>query len=122
MKRTVEGDLGMRSSAVSLLRCIVEDSNRIRALSSWKFTTLQAACYYRCSHPTYVPKTREECLIDQFLAQSATAIALERHAGKIRKEYTPNRTIYYQHGKDLRNFQTIIGTGGVIIHSQSPKK
>ena len=85
MKRTVEGDLGMRSSAVSLLRCIVEDSNRIRALSSWKFTTLQAACYYRCSHPTYVPKTREECLIDQFLAQSATAIALERHAGKIRK-------------------------------------
>lgn len=122
LKRTVEGDLGMRSSAVSLLRCIVEDSNRIRALSSWKFTTLQAACYYRCSHPTYVPKTREECLIDQFLAQSATAIALERHAGKIRKEYTPNRTIYYQHGKDLRNFQTIIGTGGVIIHSQSPKK
>ena len=60
--------------------------------------------------------------MDQFLAQSATAIALERHAGKIRKEYTPNRTIYYQHGKDLRNFQTIIGTGGVIIHSQSPKK
>ena len=36
LKRTVEGDLGMRSSAtVSFAkRCIVEDSNRIRALSS----------------------------------------------------------------------------------------
>jgi uncharacterized protein (TIGR01319 family) len=121
LKRTVEGDLGMRSSAVSLLESLLENSQQIQSLPTWKQNSLQEACAYRRSHPNYVPQTQEERQIDQFLAQSATAIALKRHAGKRRKEYTPNRTIYYQQGKDLQHFQTIIGTGGVIIHSPSPE-
>lgn len=121
LKRTVEGDLGMRSSAESLLAQIFTSTAVKKELLPTDSAALKAACQYRCTHPIFVPKTDREIYYDQFLAQAAAAFALKRHAGNKSALQTPNRTVYYQQGKDLQQFKTLIATGGVVVYSQNPK-
>lgn len=118
-KRTVEGDLGMRYSALSLYESVGEGLIREK---------LSEDCliYYECEKRTkdimMVPKAPSDFKLDEALAKCATEIAVRRHVGYIRREYSGTRYIYYQNGKDLRNLKTVIGTGGVIIHSKRPQE
>ncbi|MGX6979844.1 methylaspartate mutase accessory protein GlmL [Vagococcus elongatus] len=121
-KRTVEGDLGMRYSAESLLEVIGMDAFTKMLPFDSNPGTLQEAIHYRTQHPTFIAKTEQDIEIDTALAAKAVELSVNRHAGTIRFSRTPNRTISYQKGKDLRNFKTVIGTGGVITYHSSPKK
>lgn len=118
-KRTVEGDLGMRYSAKSLLESTSYQS--FATYTSFDEETIKEKCHFRSQHPEYIADTIEEKIIDNTIAKIAIKTAISRHAGYYVKEQTPSRTIYHQYGKDLRLFTTIVGTGGVLVHNDHPE-
>lgn len=127
LKRTVEGDLGMRINA----QTIVERYGRASVLQLAcdtsvggadideeavdRYTTLVAA---RTEH---VPRNATERSLDQALGRAAVRVAMSRHAGSIREVYTPTGPILVQEGKDLGEAAAIIGVGGVLAHGNDPR-
>ena len=49
-------------------------------------------------------------------------MAVNQHVGRIEVVYGPAGEMLVQHGKDLTDVKTIIGTGGPIIDSSNPRK
>lgn len=117
-KRTVEGDLGMRYSAVSLWEAA--GTRKMQKYLGDKSIDVEAKCKYRASHIMMVPQTEEEIKFDEAMAKAATDMAMERHVGIIESMYTPMGVIYTQVGKDLLQTKYFIGTGGVLVHSNNP--
>lgn len=119
-KRTVEGDLGMRYSAISLLEA--SGTRKIREYLKDKERKIDVAgnCKYRSDNIKMVPQTEEEVIFDEAMAKVATELAMSRHVGTIECTYTPMGPVYTQIGKDLMDTKYIIGTGGVLVHSNDP--
>jgi uncharacterized protein (TIGR01319 family) len=119
-KRTVEGDLGMRYSALSLLEAA--GTRKIREYLKDKERKIDVAgnCKYRSENIKMVPSSVEEIVFDEAMAKVATELAMSRHVGTIECTYTPMGPIYTQIGKDLMDIKYIIGTGGVLVHSNNP--
>jgi uncharacterized protein (TIGR01319 family) len=112
-KRTVEGDLGMRYSAGSL----VETAGR-HLFDYLGWTEDEVACQLDlCKEdPWRIPQTEEESKFDLAMGRMAVSLAVDRHVGTIEVVYTPFGATYVQHGKDLTQLPVIIGTGGVLLH------
>ncbi|SQC00685.1 glutamate mutase, mutL [Clostridium tetanomorphum] len=117
-KRTVEGDLGMRYSAISLWEA--SGTRKLQKYLCDNTVDVEACCKYRAEHIKMVPETEEEIKFDEAMAKVATDMAMERHVGVIESMYTPMGVIYSQIGKDLLNVKCVIGTGGVLVHSKNP--
>lgn len=117
-KRTVEGDLGMRYSAVALWEAAT--TRKMQKYLNDKTIDVEANCRYRVENIRMVPKTEEETKFDEAMAKAATELALERHVGVLETLYTPCGVIYSQEGKDLLDVKYLIGTGGVLVHSENP--
>jgi uncharacterized protein (TIGR01319 family) len=117
-KRTVEGDLGMRYSALALWEAAT--TRRMQKYLCDKTVDVEANCRYRTENIRMVPKTDEEIKFDEVMAKVATELALERHVGVLETLYTPCGVIYSQEGKDLLEVKYLIGTGGVLVHSENP--
>jgi len=120
-KRTVEGDLGMRYSALSLLEASGTKKIRKYLNDKYKEIDVKNQCIYRHENIMMVPKTKEEILFDEAMAGAGTEIAMKRHCGWLENVFTPMGITYYQHGKDLLDVKYVIGTGGVLVHSENPK-
>lgn len=120
VKRTVEGDLGMRVSAESLWQAVA--TRKIKKFAPDLKYNVEERCHYLAQHVSEVPQTYEEIEFDEALSMVATEVAMERHVGKIEDAYTPMGRIYSQTGKDLLNTKYLIGTGGVLVHSKNPEK
>jgi len=121
LKRTVEGDLGMRSSAKSLVKGVGLTEFQQQLGKNWTLPEIEQACQIRVDQADYIATTEREKYFDNHLAFIAADYAMARHTGRFRIHHTPTRIVYYQTGKDLRSFQTIIGTGGVIVHNENPQ-
>lgn len=119
-KRTVEGDLGMRVSAISLWEAA--STRRIKKFIPDTEYDVEGRCRFLQGNVNILPEKPEEIEFDEALGMAATEIAMERHVGVIESVYTPMGIIYSQVGKDLLNTRYLIGTGGVLVHSQNPKK
>lgn len=119
-KRTVEGDLGMRVSAASLFEAA--GTRRIKKFIEEADFDIEERCKKLQNHVNMLPTTKEEIEFDEALGMAATEIAIERHVGIIESVYTPMGVVYSQVGKDLLNTRTMIGTGGVLVHSENAKK
>lgn len=117
-KRTVEGDLGMRYSAYSLYQACGQDKLKTYLHND---CDIMANIEKRTENIKFVPRTEDDYDFDEAMAKVAIEIAVNRHSGKIRKEFSYSRYIYYQRGKDLSHIKYIIGTGGVIVHSKNPQ-
>nr|prf Glu mutase:SUBUNIT=large [Clostridium tetanomorphum] len=117
-KRTVEGDLGMRYSAIALWEA--SGTRKLQKYLCDNTVDVEACCKYRAEHIKMVPETEEEIKFDEAMAKVATDMAMERHVGVIESMYTPMGVIYSQIGKDLLNVKCVIGTGGVLVHSKNP--
>lgn len=117
-KRTVEGDLGMRYSALALWEAAT--TRKMQKYLNDKTVDVEASCRYRTEHIRMVPTTEEEIRFDEVMAKTATELALERHVGVLESLYTPCGVIYSQEGKDLLGVKYLIGTGGVLVHSANP--
>jgi uncharacterized protein (TIGR01319 family) len=118
-KRTVEGDLGVSYSAFSTLEMIGLDKfseaiglERATVLSCIK--NMQNNCQFDCEYEYNMEKVKHG------LASAAAELAVDRHAGRISEHYSPMGPVYVQTGKDLTNVSTIIGIGGVLVHSKNP--
>jgi len=104
--RTVEGDLGMRWSAVTTAEAIGDPA-------------LVHPAERRHSDPSYLPDTAEEREIDETLARGAVRTALERHAGRSKVVLSPEGKVVERTGKDLREVDLLVGSGGVLRHGAS---
>ncbi len=118
-KRTVEGDLGMRYSAVSLYEAV--GKNGIKKYLKENYD-IKAECKRRAENIKMIPQNEYEETFEEAMAKACVHLSVKRHAGTLRKEFTGQRNIIYQKGKDLSEIHVVIGTGGVIINSLNPKE
>ena len=114
VSRTVEGDLGMRWSAVPTVQAAQEAGLGLP-------DELQAAAELRRADPALVPRNAAERLEDRQIASAAVAIAVRRHAGRQRVVFGPDGRLVERSGKDLRTVSLLVGSGGVLRHA-SPKE
>ena len=118
-KRTVEGDLGMRYSAESLWEA--SGSRKIKKYLIHKDVNIEENCKLRSKDIMMVPKTDLEKDFDEAMAKVATELSMERHCGYVEPLYSPMGFIFSQYGKDLMDVKYMIGTGGVLVHSNNAK-
>ena len=64
----------------------------------------------------------EEVDFDEAMAKVCLDVSMERHCGYLEPYYSPMGMVYNQVGKDLMETKYIIGTGGVLVHSEHPKE
>ncbi len=99
--RTVEGDLGMRWSAVSTAaEAGLED--------------LADAAARRQADPGFLPFDDAGVDEDEALARAAVGLALRRHAGRSKVVVSPEGRVVERTGKDLREVGLLVGSGGVL--------
>ena len=108
--RTVEGDLGMRWSALSTW-----ESGREAGLLG---EDLRPAAVRRAADPSFLPETDSERQEDEQIAAAAATIALRRHAGRSRVVVSAGDStrVVERSGKDLREVDLLVGSGGVLRH------
>ena len=115
LKRSVEGDLGMRHNAMAILEAagleaLATDAGLPAAQVEQRVQQLQ-------EDTERLPTDGEERAIDRALARAAIRIAVRRHAGTTETVYTVNGPVSVQRGKDLGELSAIIGTGGPLASS-----
>jgi uncharacterized protein (TIGR01319 family) len=96
--RTVEGDLGLRWNAPGVVDAALAE----RLVTPAEEAGLRSAATRRASEPAYLAETDEERAVDVRLAELAVTVALRRHG---------------RGGKDLRAVTLVVGSGGVLRHS-----
>ncbi|HET9860484.1 MAG TPA: glutamate mutase L [Nocardioidaceae bacterium] len=108
--RTVEGDLGMRWSAIST----VEEGLVSDVLPAEQAESLRKAAQVRRTDPSFLPGNPEESEEDELIASAAIAVALRRHAGRQQVSFGPDGRVLERTGKDLREVDVLVGSGGVL--------
>jgi len=114
--RTVEGDLGMRWSAVST----VEAAYAAGLLEESELALARVGAQGRQSHPDYLPDGPASRDLDLRIAAAAIGLALRRHAGRSQVVYSPEGRVVERTGKDLRTLGLLVGSGGVLRHADDP--
>ncbi len=114
IKRTVEGDLGMRVSAgvaaQSAQAYIAQALGGERATAAF-----QAYLTHLAEAPEHLPEAgSDEDRFDRVLASACIHHAILRHAGTWRCVFTAAGETFLQTGKDLRHVRRVIGSGGYL--------
>jgi uncharacterized protein (TIGR01319 family) len=118
--RTVEGDLGLRASAVGVLEV---DSTWIASQSILAEAAIRHAVSERTQRPEWIPGDEEEADLDGLLAASCATHAVRRHCGTMllsRGEGGPPSLL--RDGPDLREVALVLGTGGVFAHREDGER
>jgi uncharacterized protein (TIGR01319 family) len=120
-KRTVEGDIGVRVSARSLLDAVGAD-------------TLAVACgmdkrdMLKCLElvmeaPDILPQDNAQVRrLDHGMTKMAIRVAMQRHVGSYEFDYSDSGATFVQTGKDLTRIGLVIGTGGPVIGAEKPEE
>ncbi|HOJ26790.1 MAG TPA: glutamate mutase L, partial [Candidatus Saccharicenans sp.] len=119
VKRTVEGDLGMRVSARSLFETgqdYLQDRLREEGL---EFRDMEEFVGRISDKIDYLPVGDKEKIFDRLLAEACVYYAALRHIGGWKEVYTPQGKVYMQTGKDLRRVKAIIGSGGFLSEERT---
>ncbi|MFZ7102762.1 MAG: methylaspartate mutase accessory protein GlmL [Peptococcaceae bacterium] len=117
LKRTVEGDIGMRYSAGG----IAAELGIAKLATECKRPPGNIITYLEkiLNDVTYLAQPAEY-EIEMALARGAVQISTERHSGFLKSFFTSHGEVLVQRGKDLTQIPIIIGTGGVIANSKNP--
>ncbi|MCD6673665.1 MAG: glutamate mutase L [Burkholderiaceae bacterium] len=127
VKRTVEGDLGIRYNAPTLLdfigvdRCVA----RLRALlprAEPDADAVTARIDALSRNVGFAPQDDLDHAIDRVLAESAIAFAVGRHAGTLKHEHTLAGEVKVQKGKDLTRTAHVVGTGGIFKYGRCARQ
>ncbi|WP_121255886.1 glutamate mutase L [Nocardioides ferulae] len=106
--RTVEGDLGMRWSALSTVaEAGLDDADLVEAARA------------RAERPGLLPLTDDEWAADEAIARAAATLALRRHAGRAKVVVGPDGRVVERTGKDLREVRLVVGSGGVLRNGRA---
>jgi len=120
--RTVEGDLGMRWSAVTTVEQarldLPEGPGAADGPDGLDDPALLDAARRRQQEPAFLPGTDAERDEDEAIARAAIALALRRHAGRARVVLSPEGRVVERSGKDLREVDLVVGSGGVLRHGR----
>ena len=126
VKRTVEGDLGIRYNAPTIYGFVGKESflQRLRelypAVDEQGFDP-DAHIDYLSKNVGHTPTVELELAADIVLARSAASIAVERHAGTVKQEFSVMGEILVQRGKNLLDAENVIGTGGIFRYGLHPE-
>lgn len=115
VKRTVEGDIGMRYSAHGVLAA--SGADEIARLAHLQPDKVPSLIDQLVDAPSRLPETAEEKGLDYALAALSIRTGLIRHAGSVQQIYTPVGPMFQQVGKDLREVELMILTGGALIYA-----
>lgn len=118
-KRTVEGDLGMRYSAMSVLEAA--GTKTMKKYLTHQDYNIEEEFENRYKHTSLVATDERDIEFDEAIAKVCADISMKRHAGFVEPIYSPMGMMYSQEGKDLMELPYVLGTGGVIINSNNPK-
>ena len=118
VKRTVEGDLGMRHNALTIVEAA--GIERIAADARLSEARVRELLEIFSRDIERLPAAPDEFALDTALARAAVGIAVARHCGTLETCYTVTGPVTVQHGKDLSNVDAVIGTGGAIVSSRNP--
>jgi uncharacterized protein (TIGR01319 family) len=121
-KRTVEGDLGIRYNAGTLLSRVGLDNfekELHRSFPAFSASVKEISDYIEeISRSTdRLPQKNWHAAVDALLARVAADIAVERHVGKRERIVTREGEAWTYYGKDLRETHIVLGTGGVFVHN-----
>ena len=126
VKRTVEGDLGIRYNAPTIYGFVGKDAflQRLREL----YPAVDEQAFDPDAHIDHLsrnvghtPTEELELAADIVLARSAASIAVERHAGTVKQEFSVMGEILVQRGKNLLDAENVIGTGGIFRYGLHPE-
>jgi uncharacterized protein (TIGR01319 family) len=126
VKRTVEGDLGIRWNSHTIYELVGQDKlmDALKSCSPGMSCNVDFKEYtdYLYANVEHVPDSVLQYNLDISLAKCATSIAVERHAGTLHKEMTVNGEVYVQYGKNLLEVENVLGTGGIFKYGLEPER
>lgn len=114
--RTVEADLGVRESALSLISA-VEERGATFTTHPLPGDALRQRARELSVHVDALAAPDDP--VDSWLAGQAARIALERHVGEWTARTSPDGVKLVPAGRDLRSVDVAIGTGGVLSRDRS---
>ena len=117
-KRTVEGDLGMRHNARTIVETVGLEN--FADESGFDAETIESFLAAIEADVERLPSNDDETRFDTALARAAVGRAMVRHAGRIEIKQSVTGPVTVQYGKDLTKIETVIGTGGVLVHGDAP--
>lgn len=120
-KRTVEGDLGLRINATTILERVGVQT----FMSKVPFDGVDAEAALSYANRVHqdtalVPTDETHRWLDSALARCAVEQAVRRHAGTIEWHQTIVGRAAIQRGKDLRSLGSVIGVGGIFAYGIDP--
>ena len=120
VKRTVEGDLGMRVSAAAAAesgKALIESALDEAGYAWWDFADYVTRV---TQEPNYLPANDDiqGRRFDAILAGACIAHACARHAGRSHEVYTPDGLVRVQIGRDLTGVSRVIGSGGWLSKAE----
>ena len=116
VKRTVEGDIGMRYSIGGIVEAA--SLKKVASLAGLTPERAQALIDDLAKHTEKVPDSGETERLDFALACCACETAARRHAGYMEETYNMTGKVFVQTGKDLRTVRQMVVTGGSLIHTK----
>lgn len=121
-KRTVEGDLGVRVSAQSVVAAAASHDLRPALARRLSAADAMPRANALATHTERLADTLEDTDFDITLAEACVDLAVARHVGRVKESYTVNGPVKVLHGKDLRAVKALIGVGGVFAHGPQPSR
>jgi uncharacterized protein (TIGR01319 family) len=118
LKRTVEGDLGVRWNAATIHELAGEEWFTRQGVED--LDALRDYIDAVTRSPETLPENDAERAWDSLLATFAARTAIARHCGRQREVILPEGPVIVQDGKDLRGIDALLGTGGSVIAAADP--
>lgn len=116
VKRTVEGDLGMRVSAQTTVQAAAPAQCAVVGIEAAEFGHYANRLV---AQPDHLPESPQEERLDTLLAGVCVGHGCARHVGRATKVYTPDGEIMMQTGRDLRQVARVIGSGGWLARAEN---
>lgn len=120
LKRTVEGDLGVRWNAETILELAGDEWFAAQGFEDQRALTAYVGTV--AATPSKLPADETESRFDGLLATFAAETAVRRHCGRHREVILPEGPVTVQEGKDLRGVAAVLGTGGSVITAPEPSE
>ena len=112
IKRTVEGDLGMRVSAEATAAVGGPAYTATLAADQVSEAELKDHAAMLAGAPDFLPASAHHQSLDTLLARLCVGHAAARHAGRWQPVFTPEGEVQVQTGRNLTHLRRVIGSGG----------
>ena len=119
-KRTVEGDLGLRWNALTIVEQVGKAAFHAEFAAfapEQDVSEPDLMAYMQRIHAetSTMPTERWQAAADALLARKAADLAIARHVGSVETYYAPGGAVEMQSGKDMADARLMIGTGGIFM-------